>query len=191
MQESLQPGEWLAVALAAAGTMGLGATSEEAPKGSAISVVRAVAVVSVLVITLGKLLLSQPSCTWSAAALLSGMDVYSIPRFRCHCWPCRCFVSAAACSAAAAAGAGSTTNAGPHHSLRVWLASGRLLRVVSRLLPHGFPAGGAAAAVCPSWPCRQRGLDVRGFCAADVRPQGRQQPRGGCALGIESVMVCS
>lgn len=55
-QESLQPSEWLAVALAAAGTVGLGATTEEAPKGSAVSVVRAVAVVSVLVVALGEVL---------------------------------------------------------------------------------------------------------------------------------------
>lgn len=56
VQESLQPSEWLAVALAAAGTIGLGATTEEAPKGSAVSVVRAVAVVSVLVVALGEVL---------------------------------------------------------------------------------------------------------------------------------------
>jgi hypothetical protein len=62
-QESLQPSEWLAVALAAAGTIGLGATTEEAPKGSAVSVVRAVAVVSVLVVALGKALLSACICT--------------------------------------------------------------------------------------------------------------------------------
>lgn len=69
MQESLQPGEWLAVALAAAGTMGLGATTEDAPKGSAVSVVRAVAVVSVLVIALGELMSDQCPCRWSAAEL--------------------------------------------------------------------------------------------------------------------------
>ena len=68
-QESLQPSEWLAVALAAAGTIGLGATTEEAPKGSAVSVVRAVAVVSVLVAALGEALRSLCICTWSVLTL--------------------------------------------------------------------------------------------------------------------------
>lgn len=55
MQESLQPGEWLAVALAAGGTIGLGATTADAPQGgSAVSVMRAVVVVSLLVIALGE-----------------------------------------------------------------------------------------------------------------------------------------
>jgi hypothetical protein len=74
VQESLQPSEWLAVALAAAGTIGLGATTEEAPKGSAVSVVRAVAVVSVLVVALGEALLSLCICTWSLAWLWQRHD---------------------------------------------------------------------------------------------------------------------
>lgn len=68
LQESLQPSEWMAVALAAAGTIGLGATTEEAPKSSAISVMRAVAVVSMLVIALGEVLLTICRCRRSAVA---------------------------------------------------------------------------------------------------------------------------
>jgi len=59
LQESLQPGEWLAVGLAGAGTVGLGATTEEAPQNAAVSIVRAVVVVGLFVLSLGE---STPHC---------------------------------------------------------------------------------------------------------------------------------
>ena len=104
------------------------------------------------------------------------------------CRPCRSLcrrrLSAAACAAAAAAGSGRSADASAHHSLCVRPAGGRLLRVISRLLPHRFPNGSAAAAMCPYRSCRKRRSHVRWLCPANVRPQGRQQPRGGFAMHL-------
>jgi hypothetical protein len=110
---------------------------------------------------------------------------------RPRCSICRCRISAAASTAAAAAGSRRGADSGPHHSVCLRPAGGRLLRAVGRLLPHRLPDGSAAAAVRPHRSRRERGPDLRRLCAANLRPQGRQQPRGGFALHFHHCHIFS
>lgn len=70
-QETLQPSEWLAVAFAGAGTIGLGATTEEAPGGAAVGTLRAVVVLSAFVIALGRCLAVSGCCLRTLSSLVS------------------------------------------------------------------------------------------------------------------------